>query len=243
MHWRHMNPQCPHTDRLYLTRTYSNKASSQRLPRARSQKHFPAVTYLRTEVLFFETSKHGRRGGGCIIIMLNSLISFNPKQVLGFAATTNTYRHKSITDERTWQDLAIPYKVCRLCTRGPLILRLLPPRQLTKWRHLACSMGSVMLLFSYMLIGVKVDPALAASGDWPMYLHDTQRTSSASDTTITTANAAQLGPKWTFKTGGGIAAQTIVVGNTAYIGSWDGYEYALNATTGVLEWKTFLGQT
>ncbi len=33
--------------------------------------------------------------------------SFNPEQVLGVAATTNTYHQKSIIDERTCQDLVI----------------------------------------------------------------------------------------------------------------------------------------
>jgi hypothetical protein len=36
--------------------------------------------------------------------------NFNPQQVLGSAATTDTSRHKSITDERTWQDLVIPHQ-------------------------------------------------------------------------------------------------------------------------------------
>ena len=35
------------------------------------------------------------------------LISFNPEQVLGVAATRDIYRYESITDERTWQDLVI----------------------------------------------------------------------------------------------------------------------------------------
>jgi polyvinyl alcohol dehydrogenase (cytochrome) len=52
-----------------------------------------------------------------------------------------------------------------------------------------------------------------------------------------------LALKWAFKTGGPIAASPTVVGGTVYVGSWDGYEYALNATTGALIWKTFLGQT
>ena len=29
----------------------------------------------------------------------------------------------------------------------------------------------------------------------------------------------------------------------AYFGSWDGYEYAVNATTGSLMWRTYLGVT
>jgi outer membrane protein assembly factor BamB len=34
-----------------------------------------------------------------------------------------------------------------------------------------------------------------------------------------------------------------VVAGVAYVGSWDGYEYALNASTGALIWKTYLGIT
>jgi outer membrane protein assembly factor BamB len=86
-------------------------------------------------------------------------------------------------------------------------------------------------------------PANAASGDWPTFLHDPQRTAAGSDTTVSTGNAAQLTLKWAFATGGPIAASPTVVGGVVYVGSWDGYEYALNATTGALIWKTFLGQT
>jgi outer membrane protein assembly factor BamB len=83
----------------------------------------------------------------------------------------------------------------------------------------------------------------ASSSDWPTFLHDPQRTAAGSDTIISTSNASQLALKWAFKTGGPIASSPTVVGNTVYVGSWDGYEYALNATTGALLWKTFLGQT
>ena len=89
----------------------------------------------------------------------------------------------------------------------------------------------------------RLNPVRAASGDWPTFLHDTQRSATGSDTTISTSNAAQLALKWAFKTGGPIAASPTVVGGIVYAGSWDGYEYALNATTGALVWKTFLGQT
>ncbi|QNK81545.1 PQQ-binding-like beta-propeller repeat protein [Nakamurella sp. PAMC28650] len=48
---------------------------------------------------------------------------------------------------------------------------------------------------------------------------------------------------WRFKTGGPIATSAAVVGGTTYIGSWDGYEYAIDAGTGALKWKTYLGIT
>jgi polyvinyl alcohol dehydrogenase (cytochrome) len=40
-----------------------------------------------------------------------------------------------------------------------------------------------------------------------------------------------------------IAASATVVDGTVYVGSWDGYEYALDVATGSLKWKTFLGIT
>jgi polyvinyl alcohol dehydrogenase (cytochrome) len=85
---------------------------------------------------------------------------------------------------------------------------------------------------------------LTTAGDWPTYLHDAQRTSAnPTETSLSPANAPRLTKLWTFKTGGFVAASPIVVGNTVYVGSWDGYEYALNATTGALIWKQFLGLT
>jgi len=107
----------------------------------------------------------------------------------------------------------------------------------------------LLLLIAIPLSGIvgevvhQLIPARAASGDWPTFLHDNQRTAAASDTTITTGNASQLTKKWAFQTGGPIAASPTVVGGIVYVGSWDGYEYALNATTGALVWKHFLGQT
>ena len=34
-----------------------------------------------------------------------------------------------------------------------------------------------------------------------------------------------------------------IVGGVAYVGSWDGYEYALNVSTGAVLWKAYLGVT
>ncbi len=79
--------------------------------------------------------------------------------------------------------------------------------------------------------------------DWPTYLNDVQRDGASTDTTLSTSNASQLTLLWSYKTGGAIAAQPIEVGGVVYLGSWDGYEYALNATTGAVMWKTFLGIT
>jgi outer membrane protein assembly factor BamB len=80
--------------------------------------------------------------------------------------------------------------------------------------------------------------------DWPTYLHDPQRSAAnPTEKILSPANAGHLKKLWMFKTGGIIAASPTVVGGTVYVGSWDGYEYALDAATGHQIWKTFLGQS
>ncbi len=79
--------------------------------------------------------------------------------------------------------------------------------------------------------------------DWPTSLHDVMRTSASNDTTFSTTNIVQLVKAWSFKTGGIVASSPTVTGGTAYFGSWDGYEYAVDATSGVQKWKTYLGVT
>ncbi|MBV9173686.1 MAG: PQQ-binding-like beta-propeller repeat protein, partial [Chloroflexi bacterium] len=87
-------------------------------------------------------------------------------------------------------------------------------------------------------------PLMATAGDWPTSLHDPQRTSASSDeTTLSTSNAAQLTKLWSFQTGGTVASSPSIIGSTVYVGSWDGYEYALDAATGTQKWRTFLGTT
>ncbi len=86
--------------------------------------------------------------------------------------------------------------------------------------------------------------ALILSGaDWPTYLSDGSRSAAGTDTTLSTANAAQLTKAWAFTTGGAVAPSPTVVGGVVYVGSWDGNEYALDAASGNMLWKTFLGTT
>jgi len=85
---------------------------------------------------------------------------------------------------------------------------------------------------------------IAANPDaWPTFLHDAQRSGASTETLLSPANAGQLGLKWKTATNGGIAASASISGGTAFVGSWDGFEYALDAATGAVKWKQFLGQT
>src|SRR5260370_39549411 len=106
---------------------------------------------------------------------------------------------------------------------------------------------AVMALPQAALFSQSAGAASAAStvttDDWPTSLHDPMRTSASNDTTFSTSNIAQLVKAWSYQTGGLIASSPTVTGGTAYFGSWDGYEYALDATTGAFKWKTYLGIT
>jgi len=104
----------------------------------------------------------------------------------------------------------------------------------------------VCLVCGYLILAAvgSAPSAWAASAqDWPTFLQNPARTGATVDPTLTVANAATLKAKWKFKTGAPIATSASVVGTTAYVGSWDGNEYAINTSTGALIWKQSLGLT
>ena len=104
------------------------------------------------------------------------------------------------------------------------------------------TVAALVLLIPVM--GPGPTAAQAAAGDWATYLHDPQRTAANPDeTTLSPSNVATMVKRWSFPTGGAIASSATVVGGTAYFGSWDGNEYAVDAATGALRWRTFLGTT
>ena len=107
---------------------------------------------------------------------------------------------------------------------------------------------AVLTMVSGVLSGtVAISPAHAStapvSQDWPTFQHDTSRSAATTDANLSVATAGQLQPDWATQTSGIIESSASIVGTTAYVGSWDGYEYAINTATGAVEWKTFLGQT
>lgn len=93
-------------------------------------------------------------------------------------------------------------------------------------------------------------PPRATGADWDGYLMDaTNSAYNATETTLSPQTMAHLRLVGMFDVGKNIpskdAVSTSVVsaGNTLYFGSWDGYEYAINATTFALRWRQFLGIT
>src|SRR5258708_3464137 len=72
--------------------------------------------------------------------------------------------------------------------------------------------------------------------DWPTYGHDAHHTFTGA-TSLNPTSARTLAPAWFFSTGDAVTANPIVVGDTVYVGSWDGFFYAIDRAHGTLRWK------
>ncbi len=84
--------------------------------------------------------------------------------------------------------------------------------------------------------------AAGTNGDWPTYMYNQARTgANLNETTITPATAKKLHLAWKFTTNGVVGASPTLVKGVMYIGSWDGYEYAINLSTHKQLWKHYLG--
>jgi outer membrane protein assembly factor BamB len=82
----------------------------------------------------------------------------------------------------------------------------------------------------------------ASTSDWPTYQHDPQRSGVApSETALSTSTVAGLKQHWKVSTGATIEASASVASGTVFVGSWDGNEYAIDAASGNVLWKTDLG--
>jgi polyvinyl alcohol dehydrogenase (cytochrome) len=96
-----------------------------------------------------------------------------------------------------------------------------------------------------LILGAPADSAttspvnlrLSARADWPMYGHDLTRSFANPASGINAANVGRLTPAWSFATGDAVTAQAVTYAGVVYIGSWDGYFYALDQTTGAMRWK------
>ena len=116
------------------------------------------------------------------------------------------------------------------------------------WSRILGAAGVLMLVASILsavaaAAGAPAPASAASYQDWPMFLQNPQRTGATTDPKLSVASAPSLKLKFTFATGGPIATSVSIVGTTAYVGSWDGYEYAVNTSTGALIWKQNLGVT
>jgi outer membrane protein assembly factor BamB len=80
------------------------------------------------------------------------------------------------------------------------------------------------------------------SGDWPTYLYDQERTgANLNEIIITSTTASNLQLAWKILPGGIIGASPTMVNGVMYIGTWNGYEYAIDLATQQVLWQQYLG--
>src|SRR6202171_1885733 len=108
------------------------------------------------------------------------------------------------------------------------------------WVAQAPALFIVALIVSLPVLAQQPDAddhRLHDEGDWPMYGRNLRHTFSNPKSRINPKNASSLKLAWSFKTGDAVSASPTVVNGVVYVGSWDGYFYALDADTGSLIWK------
>ena len=93
-------------------------------------------------------------------------------------------------------------------------------------------------VFILALVGCLLAPSLASAQSWPFSAHDVIGTrSQPAETTISTANASMLAPKWVFTTSGDVSATPTEANGVVYFPDWSGFLYAVRASNGHLIWK------
>ena len=74
--------------------------------------------------------------------------------------------------------------------------------------------------------------------DWPMWGHGPTRTFAyPCETGISPATAPKLKLRWFFNAGDVVTATPAVVGDSVYVGDWEGTFYALRRADGTVRWK------
>jgi polyvinyl alcohol dehydrogenase (cytochrome) len=120
-------------------------------------------------------------------------------------------------------------------------------RRLSLLALLALALVGIVAFGVVGLLGSKGNQSqVAASDDWPAFMYNGARTgSNAGEVRLSPENAGKLRLLWKQRLGEGnvLAAQPIVKGDTVYVGSWDGFLYALNKADGSVRWKKDLGRT
>src|ERR1700730_11174132 len=90
---------------------------------------------------------------------------------------------------------------------------------------------SLIAVVLFALAGISLH-----AEDWPMYGQNLSHTFRNNQSLITPFNISSLKWAWSFPTGDAVSASPTVVNGVVYVGSWDGYFYAFDATSGRTNW-------
>ena len=103
------------------------------------------------------------------------------------------------------------------------------------------SILDAMIVFGLLTLGIGDvrgrEDQTRSIRDWPMYGRDLRHSFSNPHSLINPTNVATLRPVWDFTTQDVVSASPAVVGDIVFVGSWDGYFYAIDASEGSLRWK------
>ena len=102
----------------------------------------------------------------------------------------------------------------------------------------AAAGGLVAVVAALALPGSAAPTAACPSPDWGSAWHDVTHSSSvpAGCTRISTVTVSALKPKWYAHASNVVSASPTVVGNTVYVGDWNGVFSAYDAKTGAVRW-------
>ena len=107
----------------------------------------------------------------------------------------------------------------------------------------------MLIVLGVNILTYSSHPASADTGDpaaWPMWGHDlSNHRYNDGETILTAQNVGRLTLKWTFAFPNTYitSSQPTVIGDTVYVGGWNGYVYALDTHTGQQRWAFFTGIT
>lgn len=113
----------------------------------------------------------------------------------------------------------------------------------SRWRGILLIVTGLAVILAGVFILFPHHPATyaSASGDWPTYMFNINRTGyNKAETVIKRTSAPNLKVHWTAPAGGLVFSQPVTAGGVIYWGSFDGYEHATDLSGHEL-WATKLG--
>jgi glucose dehydrogenase len=98
-------------------------------------------------------------------------------------------------------------------------------------------MRNIIAMMSITLCLLVSNTLAYADESWPMYGRNLRHTFTNDHSLINPQTVLNLKPAWDFPTEDVVTASPTVVDGVVYVGAWDGYFYALEASSGALIWK------